>query len=36
MDIDLRASLVGFALAAVVLAAVGWLVGPDQVADAVA
>ena len=35
MDVDLRASLVGFALAAVVLAAVGWLVGPGRVADAV-
>ena len=36
MNIDLRTSLAGFALAAVVLAAVGWLVGPGRVVDAVA
>ncbi|MFB6118900.1 YbhN family protein [Halosegnis sp.] len=36
MNVDRRASLVGFTLAALVLAVVGWLVGPGRVADAIA
>jgi len=35
MDIDLRASVVGFALAGVVLAGLLWAVGPTDVVDAI-
>lgn len=35
MNVNRRATVVGFALAAAVLGALGWLIGPGRVADAV-